>query len=147
MVKRLSPTMFNRIYSVVPRLCVEAVIIDSKNVVLSKRDIEPAKGKWHIPGGTVLMGETLSTAVKRVAREETGLVVRPIYIAGAIEYTSTYKGTGQQPVGVAIVCNAYEGEIIGSEQAQDVRWFSELPKSMIGEQYAFLITLLKGDTG
>jgi ADP-ribose pyrophosphatase YjhB (NUDIX family) len=151
MVKRLSPTMFNKIYSIVPRLCVEAIILrdGGKQVVLSKREIEPAMGKWHIPGGTVLMNETLSTAVKRVAREETGLVVRPVYIIGAIEYRDTYAGTGQQPIGVAIECVAYEGEIIGSEQAQDVRWFAELPSmcDMIGEQYMFLVRLMKGDTG
>src|SRR6185295_8718349 len=68
-VKRLAKKEFDAIYSLVPRLTVEVVVQTDAGIVLTRRAIEPAKGKWHIPGGTVFKGETLRQAVKRVARE------------------------------------------------------------------------------
>ena len=44
----------------------------SGGLVLGKRQNEPAKGEWFVPGGTVLKGETLVDAVHRVAQEELG---------------------------------------------------------------------------
>src|SRR5262245_52856418 len=58
-----------------PRPCVGFFLIDGGRVLLSKRGIEPEKGKWDIPGGYVDRGETAEAAVVREAMEETNLVV------------------------------------------------------------------------
>lgn len=45
---------YDSIYSRVPRLCVEVVISTrAQGVLLTRRDIPPNIGAWHIPGGTV----------------------------------------------------------------------------------------------
>ncbi|OQX70986.1 hypothetical protein B6D52_02990, partial [Candidatus Parcubacteria bacterium 4484_255] len=69
-VKKIPFKEYKKIYSTVPRLCVEVILSTDKGIALTKRDIPPAIGKWHIPGGTVLKGENLKGAVRRVAREE-----------------------------------------------------------------------------
>ena len=75
MVKKLPYKTFKAIYSKVPRLCVEVVLLTQGGVILTKRSIPPEQGKWHIPGGTVLKNENLEQAVKRVALEELGVKI------------------------------------------------------------------------
>src|SRR5438309_424541 len=82
---------YDWIFSRVPRLCVEVVLIDSdRGVLLALRDIPPNVGAWHIPGGTVLFGESLVDAVRRVALDELGLPVTAQELLGYIEYPSHY---------------------------------------------------------
>jgi 8-oxo-dGTP diphosphatase len=53
------------------------VVVRAGKVVLIRRGKPPLKGRWTVPGGTVELGESLSQALVREVREETGLVVRP----------------------------------------------------------------------
>src|SRR5689334_17288551 len=83
---------YDSIYRRVPRLCVEVVIAaPGRGVVLALRDIPPNQGAWHIPGGTVLFGEPVADAFKRVAHSEVGLDVEPGEPLGYIEYPSHYE--------------------------------------------------------
>lgn len=77
MKKRLTKKEFKSIYTRVPRLCVEIVIIDNKGILLTKRSIEPFEGLWHVPSGGMLFKETVNEALKRVAKCELGVKVIP----------------------------------------------------------------------
>jgi len=57
------------------RLTVDAAVLDGDKICLVKRKEAPFKGSWHLPGGFVRKGESLIEAVKRKAKEETGLEV------------------------------------------------------------------------
>lgn len=58
-------------------VAVDCVIFGYKEPTLKllifKRNIEPEKNKWSLPGGWVNKDETLETAAKRVLKELTGL--------------------------------------------------------------------------
>lgn len=131
---------FDSIYSRVPRLCVEVVVLDpERGVLLVLRDIPPNIGAWHIPGGTVLFGEPVVEAVRRVARWELGLQVRVGELLGYIEYPSHYENGLDSPVGLA-----FHTELAGNLGAGDgklpegARWFTELPAGLYEEQRTFL---------
>ena len=64
-----------REYPLQPVVGVGAVIVDSGRLLLVKRGVEPALGKWSFPGGAVELGEAVRDAVVREAREECGLTV------------------------------------------------------------------------
>ena len=129
---------FRAIYSRVPRLCVEVVIVDpERGVLLALRDIPPNEGAWHIPGGTVLFGEPVVETVKRVAVDELGLEVSVGELLGYIEYPSHYENGLDSPVGLAfsaqpLFAGATPEPPAGSE------WFAKLPPGLYAEQRDFL---------
>ena len=61
-------------------LGVRGVVLDAGNrVFLVKHSYVSG---WHLPGGGVEVGENLHEAVAREVREETGLAVAPVALAG-----------------------------------------------------------------
>ena len=56
-----------------PVVGVGAVIVEDGKLVLVRRGVEPARGKWSIPGGAVELGEAVRDAAIWEAREECGL--------------------------------------------------------------------------
>lgn len=137
---------FNAIYARVPRLSVELIIIDESGILLTKRAIEPALGQWHFPGGTVLYGETLPQAVKRVAMYELGVEVEVGQVLGYVHYPDLeadgYKGW---PVGIAFAITIIGGSLRGSDQGEEIGHFHELPDNTLSDQARFITekTLLK----
>ncbi|MGO9898432.1 MAG: NUDIX hydrolase [Solirubrobacteraceae bacterium] len=126
---------FDWIFARVPRLTVEVVIAEpGRGVLLSLRGIDPCKGMWHLPGGTVRFGEPAVDAVKRVAHAELGLTVDVGELLGYIEYPSHYEHGLDSPVGLAFATQIAEPHELPSA----CRWFTDLPANMHDEQKAFL---------
>ena len=95
---------FDRIFSKVPRLTVEVLITsETQGVLLALRDVDPCRGTWNLPGGTVRFGERLVEAVRRVAADELGVSVRVGPLVGYIEYPSHYENGLDSPVGWCFV--------------------------------------------
>jgi 8-oxo-dGTP diphosphatase len=66
-------------------LAVGAIVLERGDLLLVKRDTEPAKGQWTLPGGRVEWGESLREAVVREVREETGIDIDVEAVAGIAE--------------------------------------------------------------
>jgi ADP-ribose pyrophosphatase YjhB (NUDIX family) len=64
-----------REYPTHPIVGVGMIVQKDNRIVLVKREREPGKGKWSIPGGMLELGERISEGVKREILEETGLIV------------------------------------------------------------------------
>ncbi len=125
---------FDRIFGKVPRLTVEVLIMSTDDgVLLALRDVDPCRGTWNLPGGTVRFGEPLADAVRRVARDELGIPVDVGPLVGYIEYPSHYENGLDCPVGL----------VFGAEPAAGARargqWFRVLPENMHDEQKRFLL--------
>jgi mutator protein MutT len=65
-----------REYPKQPILGVGGIIFNGNRVLLAKRNQEPGKGQWSLPGGMVELGETLEEALVREIREEAGIGIR-----------------------------------------------------------------------
>ena len=96
---------------------VVLVEVDSK-LVLIKRGIEPAMGRWAFPSGYVDRGEVVEEAAAREVREETGLEVKVGRLVGV------YSRPGE-----AVILVVYEAERVGGAlragaDAAETRLFS-----------------------
>ena len=72
----LSDKAYRFIFTRTPRVCVDMLITDPHHrVLMTRRNIEPYRGQWHLPGGAVRKGETFSIAAQRIALRELGVMV------------------------------------------------------------------------
>ena len=139
MKRPFSPEEFKEIYSRVPRLCVDLVIKAPEGIVLSLRNLPSWNGKWHIPGGTVLLGEKITDTIKRVAQEELSISVEIKKLLGYIEFPEEAKERGfGHSLSVAFLCSTDATEFKPNEDSLKIEIFKELPPDLIEEQREFL---------
>ena len=105
-----------------PLPAVAALVLNQKDqLLLVKRSVEPAKGKWCLPGGFIEIDESIEEAVLRELEEETGIKGE---IEGLIDFFSQ-KGLHYR----AILIFGYKvkmlgGEVKAGDDAQDAVFFS-----------------------
>lgn len=117
-----------------PSVTVDVILFTVKNddlkVLLVKRDVEPFKDMWAIPGGFVRMEESLDEAAKRELLEETN--VRDVYLEQLYTFGDPKRDPRTRVITVAYfaLVNAEKFKLKASTDVKDVKWFSmfELPK-------------------
>lgn len=116
----------SNIYPLVPRVGVGAITIHEGKVLLVKRGVEPARGLWAVPGGTLELGETLQECTAREMLEETGITIK----VGACVYVFDFferDENGKIKFHFVIVDFAGQylsGEPKSADDADDARWFA-----------------------
>ena len=138
--RRLTDEEYKFIFSRVPRLCLDFIIIKDNKIILSKRDIEPYKGFWHLPGGMVRYKESFDDAAERILQDELGVSSTNKELIGFIEFPEEVNENGLHVHSVSIVFKTKldEGKIRGSKQAGEVDFFESLPEGVIPAQNKFL---------
>lgn len=104
---------------------VDAVVKTEGGVVLVKRGREPYKGKWALPGGFVSYGEKVEDAAVREAREETGLNIKLIKLAGV--YSDPKRDPRGHAVSVCFLADAVGGKLKAGSDAAEARVFKKIP--------------------
>lgn len=87
-----------------PLLAVDAVILFREGVVLIRRENPPYQGCYALPGGFVEIGESTEAAVRREAKEETGLET------DLLGFVGVYSDPSRDPRGhVVSICYLVRG--------------------------------------
>jgi len=136
-IQKLPVSEFRAIYNRVPRLCIDLIIEKESKVLLIERTIDPGRGQWHLPGGTVLLGESILMAAERIVKEETGLVVKKIDLLGVMEFSKS-ENPFFHTVSIVHQCICANGNVRGSFQGKNLKFSNLIPQAMIEEQKIFL---------
>ena len=117
------------------KLTVDAIVFGYNqesgiSVLLIKRKIQPFINEWALPGGFVLVHESLEEAIERELKEEAGISIN------YLEQLFTFGKPGRDPR-TRVVSVAYFGlvksnnfTLFASTDASEAQWFNiyELPK-------------------
>jgi len=113
-----------RSYPARPVLAVSAAIIRGDRILIAQRARRPAEGVHTLPGGVVEAGETLHEALIREIREETGLTIEPVALAGTREVIARDAAgkVERHFVILAFACRWIAGEPVLNEELADAHW-------------------------
>jgi ADP-ribose pyrophosphatase YjhB (NUDIX family) len=116
-----------------PAVCA-LIVDDDGRVLLARRAIEPAVGKWDILGGFVDEFEQPLDALRREMREELDVDIEPLELVGVV--ADRYGEDGNATLNICWTARIVAGEPTLSAELAELRWFEadELPSR---EELAF----------
>lgn len=87
-----------------PKVSACTIPMIGGRVLLARREIEPARGRWVFPGGYMERGETVPEAAERETLEEVNLQVKVTRPVGIYSYPTSH-----------VVVIVYHCEVVGGE--------------------------------
>ena len=114
-----------------PILAADAIVLNKKNeILLTRRNIEPFRGKWVLPGGHVKYGETVENALRREVEEETGFKVEIEKLHGV--YSNPKRDPRYHIICICYICKIVSGEAKTNFEVGEIAFFplKHLPKKM-----------------
>ena len=117
-------TRENREYPDRPYVGVGVIVFRDQEVLLVKRNKEPNKGQWSIPGGKQMIGETVAEAAQRELLEETGVKVDSLLLVDVVDsiIPDAEEKIKYHYTLVDYMGQWYSGESRPGDDAQEVRW-------------------------
>lgn len=123
-----------------PAVTVDIVIFtirdDQLKLLLIRRGFSPYQGKWALPGGFVMMEESLEEAARRELREETG--VSGVFLEQLYTFGAPKRDPRERVITVAYyaLIPSDKIQLIAATDAEAVGWFGldELPKLAFDHQ-------------
>ena len=120
-----------------PIIGVGAVIVQSGRVLLVRRNTEPLRGEWSVPGGMLELGEKLRDGVRREVREETSIEVEPGEVLDVFDsiFSDTLGRTQYHYVLIDYLCRPLAGQARAGSDVSDVKWVDQdaLPAMQLRE--------------
>ncbi|HWO40976.1 MAG TPA: NUDIX hydrolase [Candidatus Eisenbacteria bacterium] len=121
--KRLVCTACEFIFYQDPKVVAGTVFTLHGGIVLLKRNVEPAAGKWVFPGGYVDRGESVRDAAVRETKEESNLDVRLGPLLNVYSYPKSPN------VVIVYAADVVGGTLQATDESSEARIFpaSEVP--------------------
>ena len=92
--KRVPRAAFRTLVRWAPIVSIDLILLNrAGEALLGYRLNRPAKNKWFVPGGRVFKEERIPDAMARIARQETGIEIRPQAAAFAGVHEHFYRNS------------------------------------------------------
>lgn len=104
-----------------PAPCVAVLIVGNGKLLLSRRGIDPERGRWDIPGGFVEWGESAEEAAYRECEEELSVHVDIVDYLGSIP--DVYGPQNVQTLNMCFVGKISAGDPSPQSDVDELGWF------------------------
>jgi len=126
---------YRRFLSTMPIVCVDCLVVNDRGeFLLLKRENEPLRGEYWLPGGRVHKGERLIDAVHRKMREEIGVDVDIVENVGFYEFlherTQENAEGGVHSISFLYLVKPKSYDIKLDSQSSAWDWFKEIPAKL-----------------
>jgi len=126
---------YDKIFSQVPRLCVDLLFAKDNKVLLGKRTHEPYKGVYGLPGGRLHFGESVVKGIIRIAARELGVAVSNYNLFDYIEYQQEIQLSNRHSVSLVFSCKTENKIPEYSDDFSELKYVDNLDKiNIIQEQ-------------
>ncbi len=117
-----------------PALTADCVVFgldeEDLKVLLIQRGMDPFAGKWALPGGFAMVGESLEATARRELSEETGL--KNVFLEQLYTFSEPDRDPREHVVTVAYyaLVNLSEHRVQAATDARNAAWFAidDIPK-------------------
>lgn len=119
-----------------PKSCTTVVIFDRNgHILLTKRGIEPHKGKWDLPGGFSLVGESIIENAKREIREELSVEIEIDHIFDALPDDYEFQGVIYPTLSTILSAHIISGTLKAQDDVANFSFFS--PEDALKQELSF----------
>jgi ADP-ribose pyrophosphatase YjhB (NUDIX family) len=129
-----------------PTPTVQAWIDRDGRYLALRRNQDPERGKWNLPGGFVEAGEDGPGAIAREVAEETGLEIEVTRLIGIFASTYGHGEEARSILDIAYRCRETGGELDISDESDEHAWFplADFPEPAFGGEQQALAALRAG---
>ncbi|MBI4945434.1 MAG: NUDIX hydrolase [Bacteroidetes bacterium] len=136
--------LYTEIIRTFPINAVELLVLNQQNEILMlKRENEPAKSQWWIPGGRILFAESRMNAAKRLLKNECGMTASAITDFGMYDYQVKNKEANHHHhiISTIYVMKISHGEVKIDSQSNEFKW-AQVSEWLKKVEHGFLKHLL-----
>jgi 8-oxo-dGTP diphosphatase len=109
----------------------DIIAVKENKIILIKRNLQPEKGKWALPGGYLDWDETAEECAKRELKEETGYNSEVEFFT---VISDPKRDSGKQNVAIVFSAKLFEKETVfdKNNEVSELKWFDldKLPKKL-----------------
>jgi 8-oxo-dGTP diphosphatase len=124
-----------------PKVAVIAFVTQGERLLLIQRAVDPAKGKWSLPGGYMDAGELPAQALQRELLEEVSLAVDVGRLLDIFPMVTAGRRSGIVLAFHAIPMDPTQVTLLCQDDACDAAWFlpAEVPVDLAFESTLALV--------
>ena len=140
----IKKNLYNKIIQSIPILCVDIIVKNHSRFLLLKRNNEPLKNSFYLPGGRVFKGENLHSSAARKLLEETGINVKKNDLEIVGIYQDNFRKNAFEnnvkysTISIVFIYEMFSYKnIVYDTQSSDFKWSKKLPYRFLSKTLFF----------
>jgi len=126
-IKLASESNYREFCKYFPFSCVDIIIFEKDEVLLTKRTRNPYKDQWHLPGSMIRKNELMIDTAKRSAKSELNFDIKIENYLGVYESLNDFR----HDLSHGFIVSKKTGKLITDFQSSNVKFFKRIPRNTV----------------